>query len=54
MKGLREEGYDERSGRRAPQPKGEIPLQIRCRCSDGRLSLQFVIVVRGNRSVVSP
>src|ERR1700730_7049314 len=32
----------------AVQPRGEGLLQIRCRCSDERSSMQFVIVVRGD------
>ena len=34
--------------RRAVQPRGEVLLQIRCRCGDERSSMQFVIVVRGD------
>jgi len=32
----------------AVQPRGEALLQIRCRCSDERSSMQFVIVVSGD------
>src|ERR1700730_11041267 len=35
---------------RAVQPKGEPPLQIRCRCSGERLSAQGMVVVHVRRS----
>ena len=48
--GFQQQPFGLTPGRRAVQPKGELPLQIRCRCSGERLPAQGMVVVGARRS----